>query len=67
MSPEAAEWDDEANAQEGEFEEEVAEADLSDEEDADAYFRDVSSRPARTDSSLYSGRKRDVWWTHLVT
>ncbi|SPO21133.1 related to UGO1 - outer membrane component of the mitochondrial fusion machinery [Ustilago trichophora] len=58
VAPEADEWDEEANVQEGEVEDDLMEADLSDEEDADAYFRDVTSKPTRTDTSLYSGRKK---------
>lgn len=59
VAPEATEWDDEANAQqEDELEDDLVEADLSDEEDADAYFRDVTSKPTRPDTSLYSGRKK---------
>ncbi|SJX60587.1 related to UGO1-outer membrane component of the mitochondrial fusion machinery [Sporisorium reilianum f. sp. reilianum] len=58
VAPEANEWDEEANAQQDELEDELFEADLSDEDDADAYFRDVTSRPSRPDTSLYSGRKK---------
>ncbi|SPO20217.1 related to UGO1 - outer membrane component of the mitochondrial fusion machinery [Ustilago trichophora] len=58
VAPEANEWDEEANAQEGEAEDDLMEDDLSDEEDADAYFRDVTSKPTRPDTSLYSGRKQ---------
>ncbi|SNX81870.1 related to UGO1 - outer membrane component of the mitochondrial fusion machinery [Melanopsichium pennsylvanicum] len=58
VSPEANEWDEEANALEGEIEDDLLEADLSDEEDADAYFRDASSRPTRPDISLYSDRRK---------
>lgn len=58
IAPEANEWDDEANAQNDEMEEDMMEAEISDEEDADAYFRDAASRPTRTDSTLYSGRKK---------
>ncbi|PWY98797.1 mitochondrial carrier [Testicularia cyperi] len=65
VSPEAAEWDDEINAQEEDDEADEEEedaygaaADLSDEDDADAYFRDAASRPSRPDASLYSDRPR---------
>lgn len=58
VAPEANEWDDEANAQDEEAEEEMIDADISDEEDVDAYFRDVTSRPTRPDTSLYSGSKK---------
>ncbi|TKY90767.1 hypothetical protein EX895_000765 [Sporisorium graminicola] len=58
VSPEANEWDEEANAHQDELEDEIFEADLSDEDDADAYFRDVTSKPSRPDTSLYSGRKK---------
>ncbi|EST06475.1 Mitochondrial substrate/solute carrier [Kalmanozyma brasiliensis GHG001] len=56
VTPETNEWNDEADAQEEG--DELLEADLSDEEDADAYFRDATTRPPRTDTSLYSGRKK---------
>ena len=58
LAPEANEWDEEATAQDEEVADDLIEADLSDEEDADAYFRDVTSKPTRTDTSLYSGRKK---------
>ncbi|SPC63824.1 related to UGO1 - outer membrane component of the mitochondrial fusion machinery [Ustilago sp. UG-2017b] len=58
VAPEANEWDDEATAQDAEAEEEMIDAEISDEEDVDAYFRDVTSRPTRPDTSLYSGRKK---------
>ncbi len=58
VAPEANAWDDDADAPEEELEDDLAEADLSDEEDADAYFRDVTSRPSRPDTALYSGRKK---------
>lgn len=58
VAPEANEWDEEANAHQDELEDELFEADLSDEDDADAYFRDVTSKSSRPDTSLYSGRKK---------
>ena len=58
VAPEANEWDEEANVQQDELDEELFEADLSDEDDADAYFRDVTSKPSRPDTSLFSGRKK---------
>lgn len=59
VSPEAIEWDDEASAhQEEEHQDDLIEADLSDEDDADAYFRDVTSKPTRPNTSLYSERKK---------
>ncbi|KAJ9476638.1 Mitochondrial fusion and transport protein UGO1 [Pseudozyma hubeiensis] len=59
VSPEAGEWDDETNPQqEDDLQDDLLEADISDEEDADAYFRDVTSKPSRPDTSLYAGRKK---------
>ncbi|KAN0061808.1 hypothetical protein ACQY0O_005801 [Thecaphora frezii] len=59
FAPEAEEWQEERNAQ-GEYGESgyMEEGELSDEQEAEAYFRDLSSRPARPDSSLYSAKRR---------
>ncbi|GAK62118.1 mitochondrial carrier [Moesziomyces antarcticus] len=58
VAPEANEWDRDSDIHDEDMEDDVLEGDLSDEDDADAYFRDVASRPARADTSLYSGRKK---------
>lgn len=56
--PEANEWDDEATAEGAEVADELIEDDISDEEDAEAYFRDLTSKPSRPDTSLHTGRKK---------
>ncbi|EPQ28522.1 uncharacterized protein PFL1_03825 [Pseudozyma flocculosa PF-1] len=59
VSPEAEEWQEERDAQNhyggsGYMDDE----ELSDEHEAEAYFRDLSSRPSRPDASLHRPKRR---------
>ncbi|KAI3487999.1 hypothetical protein L1887_48082 [Cichorium endivia] len=63
VAPEANEWDRDSDIHDEDMEEEILEGDLSDEDDADAYFRDVASRPrAPTQPSTLAAR-RGAWST----
>lgn len=59
VAPEAGGWEEEREVQNDDSaDDDVPEANLLDEDDAEAYFHDIASRPRRPDPTLYSGRKK---------